>query len=123
MADKIVVLVTCGSEQEATRLARTLVEERLAACVNIHSAPVQSVYRWQGKVEEAREWLLTIKTTRRRFAALCAAVERLHSYAVPEIIALPIASGSKRYLAWVAESVAVRPRRAAKKRGGGRGRK
>lgn len=118
MTDKIVVLVTCGNKQEAARLARVLVEERLAACVNIHGSPVRSVYRWKGKVEQADEWLLMIKTTRRRFAALCATVERLHSYAVPEIIALPISSGSKKYLAWVGKSVVAAARRVTKERGG-----
>lgn len=121
MTDKIVVLITCGSEKEAKQLAHALVDERLAACVNIHVAPVHSVYRWKGKVEEAREWLLTIKTTRRRFAAFCATVERLHSYAVPEIIALPIAAGSKKYLAWVAET-AAQPKGATTKRSAKAGR-
>ena len=105
MTDKIVVLVTCGSAKEARKIARALVEQRLAACVNIFPTPVQSVYRWKGKVESAKECLLSIKTTRRRFAALQRAIRRLHSYDTPEIIALPIAAGSLDYLAWVAESV------------------
>jgi periplasmic divalent cation tolerance protein len=111
MTDKIVVLVMCGSAKEARKIARALVDEKLAACVNILQAPVQSVYRWKGKVESAREVLLVIKTTRRRFAALQRAVRSLHSYDVPEIIALPIAAGSRDYLDWISDSVrAIRER-------------
>ena len=105
MTDKIVVLVTCGSRKEARRIARALVERRLAACVNEIGAPVTSVYRWKGKVETAKEFLLAIKTTKKRFPALREAVRELHSYEVPEIIALPIAEGSRAYLDWIAESV------------------
>jgi len=105
MTDKIVVLVTCGSAREARRIALALVEGRLAACVNVVQAPVQSVYRWKGRVESAKECLLLIKTTRRRFAALEREIRRLHSYEVPEIIALPIEQGSRSYLAWLSESV------------------
>jgi periplasmic divalent cation tolerance protein len=105
MTDKIVVLVTCGSAKEARKIARALVEQRLAACVNIFPTPVQSVYRWKGKVESAKEFLLFIKTTLGRFAALQRAIRALHSYDVPEIIALPIAAGSHDYLAWISDSV------------------
>jgi periplasmic divalent cation tolerance protein len=105
MTDKIAVLVTCGSVKEARRIARTLVERRLAACVNVLQAPAESVYRWKGRVESAREFLLIIKTSRRRFGALQAEVRRLHSYDVPEIIALPVASGSRDYLKWISEAV------------------
>jgi periplasmic divalent cation tolerance protein len=108
MTDKIVVLVTCGSAKEARRIARALVEQRLAACVNILQAPVQSVYRWKGRVESAKEVLLVIKSARERFVALQRAVRSLHSYDVPEIIALPIAAGSRDYLTWISDS--VRPR-------------
>lgn len=104
MTDKIVVLVTCGSAKEARRIARALVEKRLAACGNILEAPVRSIYRWKGKVETAKEYLLLIKTSRRRFKALQDEVKRLHGYDVPEIIALPIASGSPEYLKWISES-------------------
>jgi periplasmic divalent cation tolerance protein len=104
LTDKIVVLVTCGSAKEARRIARALVEKRLAACGNILEAPVRSIYRWKGKVETAKEYLLLIKTSRRRFKALQDEVKRLHSYDVPEIIALPIASGSPEYLKWISES-------------------
>lgn len=105
MTDKIIVLVTCGSAREAKRIARALVDARLAACGNVLEAPVRSIYRWKGRVETAREILLIIKTTRRHFAALERTVKRLHSYDVPEIIALPIAAGSSDYLAWIDECV------------------
>ena len=105
MSESLVVLVTCGGEKEALRLARTVVSARLAACVNIHGAPVRSIYRWKGKVEDAKEWLLLMKTTKRRFAALQRKITELHSYDVPEIIALPIRAGSKKYLAWLTDSV------------------
>lgn len=106
MTDKIVVLVTCGSAKEAQRIARALVEAHLAACGNILETPVRSIYRWKGKVESAKEYLLIIKTSRRRFAALRDTVKGLHRYDVPEIIALPIAAGSPDYLHWIADSVA-----------------
>jgi periplasmic divalent cation tolerance protein len=105
LTDKIVVLVTCGSAKEARRIARALVEKRLAACGNILEAPVRSIYRWKGKVDTAKEYLLLIKTSRGRFAALQAEVKRLHSYDVPEIIALPIAKGSLEYLRWISGCV------------------
>jgi len=106
MTDKLVVLVTCRSAKEAERIARSLVAARLAACGNILRSPVRSIYRWKEKIESAREVLLVIKTSRRRFPALQAAIKRLHSYEVPEIIALPIAAGSRAYLSWLAESLA-----------------
>jgi periplasmic divalent cation tolerance protein len=94
MTGKIVVLVTCSSPSEARKIARAVVEQRLAACANIVTAPVRSIYRWKGKVESAKEFLLIIKK-----------VKRLHSYDVPEIIALPIAAGSANYLNWISESL------------------
>src|SRR5271156_67254 len=105
MTDKILVLVTCGSRSEARKIARSLVGQRLAACVSEMAVPVASTYRWKGKVESAEEVLLRIKTSKRRFAAVRDAVRKLHSYEVPEIIALPIAAGSRAYLDWIAESV------------------
>lgn len=110
MTDKIVVLVTCGSVKEARCIARALVTDRLAACVNVLQASVESVYRWKGKIESAKEFLLLVKTSRRRFGAVQAAVRRLHSYDLPEIIALPVERGSQGYLDWISESV----RRSAK---------
>ena len=103
MTDKIVVLVTCGSPAEARKIARVLVERRLAACVNVIRTPVQSVYRWKGKVEFAKEVLLVIKSSRARFRSIEAEVKRLHGYDVPEIIALPVALGSHEYLEWISE--------------------
>jgi periplasmic divalent cation tolerance protein len=111
MMDKLVVLVTCSSAKEADRIARALVKDRLAACGNILQNPIRSIYRWREKIESAREVLLVIKTSRRRFPELQTAIKRLHSYEVPEIIALPIAAGSESYLSWLAESVAPRKKR------------
>jgi periplasmic divalent cation tolerance protein len=105
MTDKIVVLVTCGSMKEAKKLANAIVEARLAACANIVSMPVNSVYRWKGRVERAREYLLIVKSTRKRFGSMRREIERIHSYNVPEIIAVPIAEGSSKYLRWIGESV------------------
>ena len=103
MTDKFVVLVTCASMAEAKRIARAVVESRFAACVNILPGAVTSIYRWKGKVETGSERLLLIKTSRKHLAKLQAAVERLHSYDVPEFIAMPIAAGSRKYLNWLNE--------------------
>ena len=115
MTGKVVVLVTCANAREAGRIARTLVEERLAACVNIPSATIISVYRWKGKVERAREVLLIIKTSTRHFAELERRVRQMHSFQTPEIIALPVAAGSRSYLAWLEESLASTSRSSRKK--------
>ena len=109
MQEFIVVYVTAGSAEEADQLARSLVDERLAACVN-RIKSVQSVYRWQGKVEQSEEELLIIKTSRDRFAALEKRVRELHSYSVPEVIALPVIEGSSDYLKWLKEQVTPGPR-------------
>lgn len=98
------VLVTCANHIQAKLIARSVVEKRLAACVNILRSPIESHYRWKGKVEKARELLLLIKTAARKLGALEREVKRLHSYDVPEFIALPIASGSKAYLDWLDEN-------------------
>ena len=105
MTDRFVVLVTCANTAEAGRIARAALEARLAACVNILPGSVTSIYRWKGKVETAKERLLLIKTSRKRLSKLEALVERLHSYGVPEFIALPIGSGSRKYLSWMEESM------------------
>jgi len=97
-------VTTTAGRAVARRIARALVDRRLAACVQI-VGPIESTYRWQGKVEVAREWLCLIKTTRARYPQVAAAVEVLHPYDTPEIIALPIAAGSRRYLDWLASSV------------------
>jgi periplasmic divalent cation tolerance protein len=99
------VLVTCGSLGEARKIAKGVVEKRFAACVNIVTSRVESIYQWKGKVEKAREFLLVMKTTAKRLAELESEVKRLHSYDVPEFIVLPIAGGSREYLAWLGESV------------------
>lgn len=104
MPNSIVVLCACGDETEASRVANTLIDDRLAACVNALPA-MQSVYRWKGKVETAREVLLLIKTTHDRFPALRDRILELHSYETPEIIALPIVAGAETYLAWLREQV------------------
>ena len=100
-----IVLVTCGTLAEGRRIARSAVSKRLAACVNIILGPVESFYTWRGNLEKAREYLLVIKTTEKRLAKLEKEVKQLHSYQVPEFIALPILGGSKDYLAWLRESV------------------
>ncbi len=102
MSEALVVLVTCGSEEEASKLAYSLVEERLAACVNIVS-PIRSIYRWEGRIWNEKEWLLIIKTQEERFEELEQKVKSLHSYSVPEIVALRIAEGFCPYLKWLAE--------------------
>ncbi len=100
-----IVLVTCASIAEARKIATTVVRKRLAACANIILGPVQSVYRWKGKVQSAREVLMVIKTNTKRLAELEREVKRLHSYDVPEFIVVSITGGSREYLAWVNESV------------------
>ena len=100
MTDKIVVLTTCDSEMLAEQLARHLVEHRLAACVNILPKG-RSVYRWKEKIEDAGEWVLLIKSRRDLFAALRAEIQKLHTYEVPEVIAIPIVDGSDAYLGWL----------------------
>jgi periplasmic divalent cation tolerance protein len=105
MTNKILVLVTCGSRKEARKIARALVGRRLAACVSEIGVPVASTYRWKGRVESAKEFLLLIKTSKKHFAKVRDAVRKLHSYDVPEIIALQIAAGSRDYLDWIAESM------------------
>ncbi len=104
MTDKRVILTTTGNRHEAEKIARALVERRLAACVNLTGA-VESVYRWNNAVETAQEWLLIIKTTASAVDAVQAAIRELHSYELPELVVLPIEAGSEKYLAWVGENV------------------
>jgi periplasmic divalent cation tolerance protein len=104
MTDKRIVLTTTGSEEEARTIARGLVNRRLAACVNI-VPKVTSIYRWQGKVEEANEWLLVVKTTAAAFVQVREAIAELHSYDLPECITLTIEDGSPNYLRWIEEAV------------------
>ena len=104
MTDKRVVLTTCGSLDEARSIAQTLVERQLAACVNV-VPQIESVYRWQGEVETATEWLLIIKTTAAAFNRVREALSELHSYELPECIEIAIEDGSGAYLNWIGESV------------------
>jgi periplasmic divalent cation tolerance protein len=104
MTDKRIVLSTAGSEDEARKIAHHLVEQKLAACVNIIPR-IESLYRWQGKVESSREWLLLIKTTAQQFPSVREAIAGLHSYDVPECISVSIEDGSPEYLQWLADSV------------------
>jgi periplasmic divalent cation tolerance protein len=104
MTDKIVVLSTCASEEEADRLARMLVTRRLAACVNV-LPNMRSVYRWKGEIESATECLLVIKSSRAHFETLRATLEGAHSYELPEALALQVVDGSPAYLDWLDASL------------------
>jgi periplasmic divalent cation tolerance protein len=108
MTDKIVVLSACPSMEEAQRIARALVEKRLAACVNVIPG-IRSVYRWKDAIEDEEEVLLGIKTSRALLKELTEEIERLHSYEVPEVVALPVVDGSERYLAWMNRELAHKP--------------
>ncbi len=98
-----VVLVTVASESEGDAIAAALLEAKLAACISM--TQIKSMYRWQGKIENETEWQLIIKTDLSQFTALEAKIQEIHSYDVPEIIALPITAGSARYLSWISENV------------------
>jgi len=104
MTDARIVLSTAGSREEAERIATALMERRLAACVNM-VPQLRSIYRWEGKVEQAEEVLLIIKTSADRFPSVRDAVESLHSYDVPECVCLTVEDGSEKYLKWIAEMV------------------
>lgn len=104
MTNARIVLTTAGSQEEARKIAHALVERRLAACVNI-VPHVESIYRWQGKIETAQEWLLLIKTQAELFDRVRNAVKELHSYDLPECVMLEVAAGSPEYLGWIAENV------------------
>ncbi len=108
MTDKRIALTTVGSREEGRKIARALVERRLAACVN-QIGPIESVYRWKNEVESAQEWLLLIKTTAAQLAAVQAAIKELHSYELPECVEIAIDGGSEEYLRWVAENAVMRP--------------
>jgi periplasmic divalent cation tolerance protein len=95
-----IVLTTCPDAETADRIARTLVEEGLAACVNV-LPPMHSIYRWRGKIETANEQLLIIKGAQARLAAVMDRIRALHPYELPEIVAVPIAEGLPDYLAWL----------------------
>lgn len=109
MLEIVVVLCSCSDSEAARRIANALVEQRLAACVSILPG-VESVYRWQEKIESASEALLLIKTTLEGFPALREKILELHSYDTPEIIALPVVAGFEKYLRWMGEQVSSRDR-------------
>ena len=104
MTGKRLVLTTASNEDEAREIANALVDRRLAACVNI-IPQIESIYRWEGKTESSREYLLLIKTTEEKFTAVRDAIRELHSYEVPECIAIEIRDGSPEYLKWIVDSV------------------
>lgn len=104
MTGKLLVLTTAGSEDEARKIAHALVERQLAACVNVVPR-IRSVYRWEGKVESTEEVLLIIKTTTNCAERVRTTITELHSYLLPECVAIGIDGGSEEYLRWVAESV------------------
>ena len=104
MTDKRVVLTTAGSKKEAQKIARELVERRLAACVNV-VGPIESVYRWKGAVETAEEYLCVIKTTTAAGEGVWGTIKELHSYELPECVELAVEGGSEEYLAWIGENV------------------
>ena len=102
MTEFIIVFITAPNEKEAASISRTIVEERLVACVNIIPS-VRSIYRWQGRVEDEQEVLMVVKTKKSLFERLQERVKELHSYSVPEIIGLPVTEGSKQYLEWLGQ--------------------
>jgi periplasmic divalent cation tolerance protein len=112
---KIIVLTNCASQKEARRIAKALLERREAACVNILTRPVESRYWWKGKLDTTTECPVAIKTTRARYAAVERTIRELHSYDVPEIIAVPIVAGSRDYLSWIDASIDASNESSAKK--------
>ena len=106
----IQVTTTTATEEDARRIAASLVEQRLAACVQIEG-PLESLYRWQGQVEQAREWRCTIKTRGSLFAAVTAAIRCLHPYDCPEILATPIVACNEAYQAWLEEQLSCQSHR------------
>lgn len=104
MSEYLQVTTTAPSEEEARRLGSALLERRLAACVQV-VGPIESRYWWQGKLEEAREWLCLVKTEASRYDELEATIGEVHSYDEPEVVATPIVAGSRGYLGWIGESL------------------
>ena len=98
--EALVVYITAPNEEEAAKIAKILVEERLAGCVNIVK-DIRSIYSWQGKLEDEKEVLMIVKTRLELFSALTSKVKELHSYTVPEVIAMPIVDGSEEYINWL----------------------
>jgi periplasmic divalent cation tolerance protein len=108
MTETTLILTTTGSREEAHSIARSLIERRLAACVNIIPG-IESIYRWQEKIDQSKEWLLLIKTTTTNFAAVRDAIKELHSYELPECISVEIKAGSPKYLKWISDSCGPYP--------------
>ena len=104
-ADFLTVLTTTGQKSDADRIARTLVDDQLAACVQV-IGPIRSTYRWKGKVETTPEWLCLIKTASRLYESLETKLKEIHPYETPEVVALPIVRGSADYLAWLDDALA-----------------
>ena len=104
----IVIFITASHKKEASRIARRLVKDRLAACVNIIDK-IDSIFLWEGSIEQSREALLIIKSRKAKLARIIKLVKSLHTYEVPEIIALPISSGEKKYLRWIDDSLRQSP--------------
>ena len=100
MTDKIVILSTCAGEEEAERLSRLLLDDRLAACVNV-IRPMRSYYHWKGAIETAEECLLIIKSSRELFDSVRQVLEQAHSYEIPEVLAIPVVDGAKNYINWL----------------------
>jgi periplasmic divalent cation tolerance protein len=107
MTDKIVVLSTCGSAEEAERIARSLVEKRLAACVSLIPG-VRSIYRWKGAIEDSQEVLIVIKSSRALLNELRMEIEKMHTNEVPEVIAMQIVDGAEAYLEWMDRELVAR---------------
>jgi len=103
--DKLLVVVTCRDAEQAGNIARALVAGHLAACVNVLASPVGSIYHWKGRVEHTPEHLMLVKTSRASLPAVEKTVRRMHSYKVPEVIALPIVAGSAAYLKWFGDCI------------------
>ena len=117
----VLVYVTASTAREAERIGLTVVNEGLAACANV-LGPIRSVFRWQGKVERAREVALMLKTRRTRLAALTRRIKALHSYSVPCVVALPILGGNPDFLSWIGAECAPRPKAPARSRAKARAR-
>ena len=108
MADYIVICTTTDNKEDAQRIARDLVDQRLAACVQV-TGPIQSTYRWEEKIERGEEWLCSIKSRKDLLPAIEDAIRAIHPYDVPEIIALPIVGSSDDYLAWLGDQLQPAP--------------
>ena len=104
MSEFVQITTTTGTRHDAERIAAELVSRRLAGCVQV-SGPIVSTYRWQGKTESSEEWMCTIKTARGQLAAIQQAMDEIHPYEVPELIATPIVDGSEKYLGWLKEQL------------------